>query len=232
MPNRIWASIWDWPLKYNNMKRIGIYLGVLCLVACAASTEITGVWRNPEVANKSYNNICIAAITENATNKQVVEQEMSNSLKMKGVKSTRISDILPYKFTGNQNEKDIILEKTRENKNDGILTFALVKQKEETRYVPGSAGYAPASAYGYYGSFGGYYGYYGARMYDPGYYTQDEVYFIETNLYDVATEKLVWSVQSKTYNPSGINQFAQDFTRTITNQLVKSKVIIPSPAVN
>lgn len=212
------------------MKRIGMYLGVICLVACAASTEITGVWHNPESGSKSFSNICIAAITENATNKQVVEQEMFNSLKLKGVQSTKISEILPYKFTGNQNEKDIILEKVRANKNDGILTFTLVKQKDETRYVPGSATYAPASAYGYYGSFGGYYGYYGSRMYDPGYYTQDEVYFIETNLYDVETEKLVWSVQSKTYNPSGITQFAQDFTRTITNELIKSKVIQASPA--
>jgi hypothetical protein len=210
------------------MKRSIIYIGMVCLMACAASTEITGVWRNPENAGKSYRNICIAAVTANATNKQVVEQEMFNELKRNGITSTKIGELLPYKFTGNQDEKNIILEKVRDNKNDGILTFMLVKQKEETRYVPGSATYAPASRYGYYGSFGGYYGYYGSQMYDPGYYTQDEIYFIETNLYDVETEKLVWSVQSKTYNPSGINQFAQDFTRTITKQLIKSSVIKPT----
>jgi hypothetical protein len=211
------------------MKQISVYIGVLFLVACAASTEITAVWRNPENAGTSYKNICIAAITENVANKQVVEQEMSNQLKVNGVKSTKIVDILPYKFTGNPEEKNIILEKVRENKNDGILTFTLIKQKDETRYVPGSASYAP---YGAYGSFGGYYGYYGARMYDPGYYTQDEIYFIETNLYDVATEKLVWSVQSKTWNPSNINQFAQDFTRAITQQLIKSNVIKRSTEAN
>lgn len=211
------------------MKRISVYIGVVFLVACAASTEITAVWRNPENAGTSYQNICIAAITENVANKQVVEQEMANQLKLTGVKSTKIVDILPYKFTGNPEEKNIILEKVRENKNDGILTFTLIKQKDETRYVPGSASYAP---YGAYGSFGGYYGYYGARMYDPGYYTQDEIYFIETNLYDVATEKLVWSVQSKTWNPSNINQFAQDFTRAITQQLIKSNVIKRSTEAN
>lgn len=207
------------------MKQLSVYIGVLFLVACAASTEITAVWRNPENAGTSYHNICIAAITENVANKQVIEQEMANQLKINGVKSTKIVDILPYKFTGNPEEKNIILEKVRENKNDGILTFTLIKQKDETRYVPGSATYSP----GYYGgSFGGYYGYYGGRMYDPGYYTQDEIYFIETNLYDVATEKLVWSVQSKTWNPSNISQFSQDFTRAITKQLIKSNVIKPS----
>jgi hypothetical protein len=195
-------------------------------VACSSSTDIMAVWRSPEVTTGQYKNICIAAITENASNKQVVEQEMHNQLKAKGVESTRLVDLLPYKFTGTPNEKDLILDKVRSNGNDGILTFTLIKQKDETRYVPGTV-YSPPAAYGYYGTFGGYYGYNGGRMYDPGYYTQDEIYFIETNLYDVKTEKLVWSVQSKTYNPSSITQFAQDFTIAITRQLIKSHVIQP-----
>ncbi len=197
------------------------------LVSCGSSTDIMAVWRSPEVATGQYKNICIAAITENASNKQVVEQEMHNQLKAKGVQSTRIVDLLPYKFTGTPTEKDMILEKVRSNGNDGILTFTLIKQKDETRYVPGTV-YAPPASYGHYGTFGGYYGYNGGRMYDPGYYTQDEIYFIETNLYDVKTEKLVWSVQSKTYNPSSITQFSQDFTIAITKQLIKSHVIVPA----
>lgn len=215
------------------MKKSSVFIPVLLsllagfMIACGSSTDIMAVWRSPEVKTGQYKNICIAAITENATNKQVVEQEMHNQLRAKGVKSTRIVDLLPYKFTGTPNEKDLILEKVRANGNDAIITFALIKQKEETRYVPGTV-YAPPAAYGYYGTFGGYYGYYGARMYDPGYYTQDEIYFIETNLYDVKSEKLVWSVQSKTYNPSSITQFAQDFTLAITRQMIKSNVIEPA----
>jgi hypothetical protein len=213
------------------MKKISYYLlgaAAMFLITCASSTQITGVWRSPENTSKIYKNICVAAITGQTTNKQIVEQEMFEQLQAKGVHATKISTILPYKFTGGQDEKDLILEKVRANKNDGILTFTLVKQKEETRYVPGTAVYAPPMRYGYYGTFGGYYGYYGNTMYDPGYYTQDDIYFIETNLYDVETEKLVWSVQSKTYNPSGIQQFAQDFTSAITAQLIKSNVIQPT----
>jgi hypothetical protein len=213
-------------MKTSILYTAALFVVTGFMVSCGSSTDIMAVWRSPEVTTGQYKNICIAAITENATNKQVVEQEMHNQLQTKGVKSTRIVDLLPYKFTGTATEKDLILEKVRANSNDAILTFALIKQKEETRYVPGSV-YAPPAAYGYYGTFGGYYGYYGTRMYDPGYYTQDEIYFIETNLYDVKTEKLVWSVQSKTYNPSSINQFAQDFTIAITKQLIKSHVIEP-----
>jgi hypothetical protein len=211
------------------MKKASIMCIVVATVAiaCGTSTTVTGVWRNYEQAQKQYNNICIAAITENATNKLVAEQTMHKQLLRKGVQSSQMGVLFPFKFTGAETEKNLILEKVRANGNDGILTFTLMKQKEETRYVPGSAAYAPPMQYGYYGTFGGYYGYYGPRMYNPGYYVTDDIYFIETNLYDVATEKLVWSVQSKTYNPVSIQQFADDFTRTITTQLIKGKIIVP-----
>lgn len=210
------------------MKKVYYSFIVLSFLwGCSSFTSITAVWRNPTVANKQYYNICIAAITERVTAKQIVEQEMHRNLTLEGVKSAKISELLPYKFSGSETEKNLILEKVRSNGNDGILTFTLIKQQEETKYVPGNTAYAPMGSYGHYGSFGGYYGYYGSRMYDPGYYTQDEVFFIETNLYDVESEKLVWSVQSKTYNPSGIQQFSEDFTRSITRQLIKSKIIVP-----
>lgn len=211
----------------NHFLPLFIIAGLLIFIGCAPSTSVTAVWRNPELNAKTYNNICIAAITHETTRKQIVEQAMYSELKENGVKSTKINELLPYKFAGKPEEKEMILEKVKSNGNDAILTFALIKQKEETRYVPGNTAYAPTMRYGYYGTFGGYYGNYGSVMYDPGYYTQDEIYFIETNLYDVATEKLVWSVQSKTYNPSGIQQFSEEFSKIITKQLIKAKLIEP-----
>jgi hypothetical protein len=208
-------------------KSIFILALIAVSISCSLSTDIVAVWRSPESALNRYEHICIAAMTENVSNKQIVEEEMHKKLLSKGIKSSKMADLFPYKFTGQAAEKDLILNKVRENGNDAILTFALIKHKEETRYVPGSSTYTPY--YGY-GTYGGYYGYYGARVYDPGYYTQDDVYFIESNLYDVKTEKLVWSCQSKTYNPSDIVQFSKDFTLAITNQLVKSKVIVPVTA--
>jgi hypothetical protein len=57
-------------------------------------------------------------------------------------------------------------------------------------YVPGQAYAVPGS----YSRWGSYYG----HAYSPGYVVEDEYVYIETNLYDVATEKLIWSTQSET----------------------------------
>jgi hypothetical protein len=197
---------------------------IFLITGCSTSTQITGVWKSKEIKS-NYKNICVAATTENLTARQIIEDEMHAQLQQKGIRSSRLSDILPQKFSGNVDEKELILEKVRKNGNDAILAFTLVKKAEETRYVPGTTQYAPY--WDYYGTFGGYYGYYGPRVYSPGYYTKDEVYYIETNLYDAKTEKLVWSVQSRTYNPDGIQQFSVEFTKAITKQLIQSEVISP-----
>lgn len=210
-------------LMRNTYLRLSVFC-ILVLAGCASSTEITGVWKSTE-SQTSYRNICVAATTDNAIAKQVIEDEMFRQLKQKGIRATRISDLLPRKFTGDVDEKEVILQEVKKNGNDAILAFTLIKQKEQTRYVPGPSQYMPYADY--YGTFGGYYGYYGPRIYSPGYYTTDEIYYIETNLYDVKSEKLVWSVQSRTYNPSGIGQFSVDFTKAITRQLIKSGVIRP-----
>jgi hypothetical protein len=74
---------------------------------------------------------------------------------------------------------------------------------------------------GYGGGFGGYYGYMGPMMYNPGYYTEEKTYFMEADLFDVASEKLIWSAQSEAYDPSSISKFSRDYTAVIVDRINK-----------
>lgn len=56
-------------------------------------------------------------------------------------------------------------------------------------------------------------------------YTEGKVYFIETNLYDAETEKLIWSAQSESYDPSDLKDFAEDFADLIVGRLVGNGLI-------
>jgi hypothetical protein len=71
--------------------------------------------------------------------------------------------------------------------------------------------YAPFPGYGY--GYRGYYNYWSPMMYDPGYYTTDKTYFMEGDLFDVASENMIWSVQTESYNPSSIEKFSKDLTQ-------------------
>ncbi|WP_315822938.1 hypothetical protein [Paraflavitalea speifideaquila] len=62
-------------------------------------------------------------------------------------------------------------------------------------------------------------------MWDPGYYTTDKTYFMETNLYDASNEKLIWSAQSETMNPGSIDNFVRDYPKKLVEQLVKDGLL-------
>ena len=84
--------------------------------------------------------------------------------------------------------------------------------EKETSYVHGSTT-------GYYGGYGRYYGY-GAGMYSsPGYYTTDKNYFIETTIYSVTPDKLLWTGTTKTVNPSKIDKAVNEIADVVTAKM-------------
>ena len=195
------------------------------LTACSPSTEITASWKNPDNREKKAN-ILIAALTHDMAAKATVERELETALKKTKLDVTKSATLFAPNFTDNiSKDKAVLLSKIRENGNDAILTITLLDQQTDTRYVPGSATYAPTVRYGFYGGFYSYYNYYYPTVYDPGYYTQDKTYFLESNLYDADTEALLWSAQSQTYNPTNLDQFAEEFAK-ITVARLKSEGLI------
>ncbi|MBS7564414.1 hypothetical protein KHS38_08340 [Mucilaginibacter sp. Bleaf8] len=79
--------------------------------------------------------------------------------------------------------------------------------------------------YGYYNRFWTYYNNWYPYLYAPGYYDQQQVYYLETNLYDARTEELIWAAQSETYDPSSIDNFLKGYVKSIHERMVKDGLI-------
>lgn len=207
------------------MKKFAFILFVIC-AACGPSTHITGSWKNTSSPAKRYNGIIVTAITQNLPARQTVETDLATALNAGGIRAIKSIDVLPPGFLDEREiNKEELLNKIRKTASEGILTVALINRETENRYVPGSYGYTPITRYGYYGRFSGYYTTWYPTIYSPGYYEQDKVYFIEINFYDAATEDLIWSAQSETYNPAGLPQFSKEFTKVVLNKMRQDGVI-------
>ncbi|WCT14937.1 hypothetical protein [Mucilaginibacter jinjuensis] len=206
-----------------------ILLAIVFATSCGTTTSITGSYKAPDVTQVSYKKIFISVLTESATIKNSVEGHISDYLGSKGYQSVKSSDVFLPSFHSSGEDKDnnVVLSKIRGTNSDAILTIALVKKETETRYVPGSGAYYPYRV-GYYGSFGAYYRYGYGTFYTPGYYSNDKVYYLETNLYDAASEKLIWSAQSETYNPSSLDSFLAGYEKAIIKQIEKDHLIAPA----
>lgn len=205
-----------------------ILLIVLFIASCGSTTAITASYKEPN-AKGDYKKVFITALTDNNAAKQNVENRISELLVSRGAATIKSVDVLPPNFrkVAESKDKNLVIQKIQEKGCDGIMTIALVNKENETRYVQGTS-YYPAGV-PYYGGFGAYYAYGYDNFYSPGYYTTDKIYYLEVNLYDATTEKLVWSAQSKTYNPESLDDFLNGYVKAIGEEMTKDG-IIPPPA--
>ena len=200
-------------------------IAFLALISCRPSTEVTAVWNAPEPERENYNSIFLAALTEDLSLRQNLEQEFARRLANRNVTTTKSVDTFrPDFFDEGSPERDQLEEIIRETECQGILTIALIDVEEEERFVQGGAGamggmYQPMGRFGYYGTFPGYFNHWQGAAFNTGYYSTDRKYFMETNLYDAESLKLVWSAQSRTLNPSTDASFAKEYVNAVKAEL-------------
>ncbi|HEY6506345.1 MAG TPA: hypothetical protein VIZ28_20355 [Chitinophagaceae bacterium] len=212
------------------MKKVFPFLIVfLVLSSCSPNVKVTNSWKNVEVlssSQKKYTSIFISAFTANMNAKVTVETALAKAAQSKGYKAVRSIDLFPGDISGkNVPDKDLVLRKIKQLGCDAIFTVAVVDEQSETRYVQGSFGvgiaYNPYAMYGHYGTYGHYNNYwYNSAMYTtPGYYSTDKTYFLESNLFDAETEKILWSAQSKAVNPKNLETFTEKYTYEIVKKI-------------
>lgn len=192
---------------------------VSLMISCSPSTKIVGSWKSPEIGNKQYHDLFILALTDNFINRKTFEEDFSAILTDKGIKSLPSVNVLQPGMKMENIKADQIAEAIEKEGADGVITMGVIDQTSETRYVPGSA--YPVGGYG----FRGYYGYYGGMAYSPGYYTTDKSYFIEIKLFDVKSEKMIWSAQSEITNPGNLESTAMTFSRVVIERMMEDGVL-------
>lgn len=211
-------------------KIIGIITFTFLLGCSSSNTTIVQSWRAPEttVASEQFTKVLVVAILKNDVTRRIVETKFHeyNS----GFKTS-------YNFLhqGNKDMTPEMIGKLLElEKFDGVVTLRLVDTKTETDYVPGMNTSLYYGTYGYNnyygGMFGGWYVNYSPYFYDPGYYVQNTYYFIETNVFSLKENKLIWSGTTKSSNVEGhIDETAGFIIEEIAEQMRKDGSLPPKP---
>jgi len=199
-----------------------LLLVALVMSGCGSTQKIVGSWADPEATSKGpYKKAFIIVLTQNEDANYFIESQMATTLISKGFKVVQSTDIFPPNFSLTKDfTKEMLADYLKKTGCDAVLTLALLDTKKVESYHPGTS-YYPLN-YGFYGSYYGYYNYYYPQLYTPGYYSVDKTFYLELNLYDLASDKLLWSVQSKAKNPTDLNEWFKDYSYMLMNHL-KSK---------
>jgi len=192
---------------------------VLFLFSCSPSTKIVKSWRDPgtTIAPDGNRKIYVVAMVKDEGSRRVIEDEIVSRLKKgQGVASytTLTPDVM--KNQGDSTSLGIML---RNGQYTDVILMRLVDVEKELSYVPGNTS-------GFYGGYGYYYGY-SAMMYStPGYYTTDKNYTVETTVYSVNPDKLVWTGTTTTLNPSNTKKAINDIATVVTEQMKKDGFLL------
>lgn len=180
--------------------------------SCSPSTQIEKTWREPgaTVTAGPQNKALIIALVKDETSRRVIEDQLSKRFNASAVQSYKILTAEDLKSASDAG----LDEKVIQGKFTHVLLMRLADMQKETSYVPGTTT-------AYYGGYGRYYGY-GAGMYStPGYYTTDKNYFIETTIYSVNPNKLLWTGTTKTVNPTQVDRVVNDIADVVVAKMKK-----------
>lgn len=189
------------------------------LVSCA-TTQVVNVWMDEGFKGKKISKALVIGVTPKEETRKLFEDTFSRKLKERGVDAVSSYTVLPR---GSMPEKETVVAKVKEIGADSVLVTKLVDRKTVRTYVPGQAYVAPTGPYyNYYGYYRTSYSY----VQTPGYTIDDQVALVETNVYDVETEKLMWTAHAEVWTSDATSyELLQSYIGAMVSKLASSGLI-------
>lgn len=186
------------------------------LIMACAGTKLTQTWVDETHRGKPVSDILVIAVTYKEEVRHSFEDKFVAQLKALGLEAVSSADVIPMP-ADLKLEKDQILKVVNRFNNDAVIITHLAGVEEKETYSPATQ------------SNTGFYGYYDGLVLskDPGFYKTSTFVRLVTNLYDVETEKLIWSAKSQTKDPRSIKQTIDDVITVVIKDMQKKGLLSP-----
>jgi hypothetical protein len=198
------------------------------LTACTTTTLATR-WNDTEYKGPPLEKVLVVGVMKDDIKRRYYEDEFVKKINAGGRHAVTSYSLMPdLKAVDDKEELVAIVKKAGA---DSILITTLKAIKKEEREVPPRVDYVPTMGMGYGGMGMGYGGYYGGyynsfnTIYSPGYTTVDTVVHLETRVYAVETEDLVWAGNTESMNASSADSIISETASIIVNDMKKSGLI-------
>lgn len=186
------------------------------LAAGCASTRLTNTWQDPNFAGAPVKSVLVIGVTKQAGVRRTFEDEFARQLRAKGVRAVQSYTLVPE---DGEVSKERLAEALKAAGVQAVLITRLVKVRWQMEAYPGGV-YAPP--------YMGWYGFYNSAW--VGYYEPVPVYSYdvvtaETNLFDAASDALIWSGTTESFSPRDVKKDTQEFAQVILAALSEQKLI-------
>ncbi|MFV0377430.1 MAG: hypothetical protein ACK5JD_09030 [Mangrovibacterium sp.] len=208
-----------------------LFMIAFVLQACSPSQKITGSYVNQEaLPYEPFKSVCVGALVPDQKVKAKIETQMVELIqrKRKDIKAYTSGQLVSEKLLSQASlSKGEWADVLTKNQVEAMLTIVLQDVKTESRYDPaGKEAYNPSFSYIYYDSYSRYYSFHSNTEAGLPVLETEKTYFVETNFYRVADEKLLWSIQSESFNPESFDVFFDGYSKTLLKELEDKGLIL------
>jgi hypothetical protein len=180
----------------------------------AADIKFLSTWKSPEAATTSLvgKKVATLVIAEEDGLRVAGEEALARELEARGIPAIATYRIVPKPELATAERAKPWFERA------GIQGVVAVRpiSKDKIRE------YSPATwTSSYYSSFWNYYGYGWGAYYSPGIDRTDTVVVVETLVFDMASNGLVWASVTETTNPKDLQPFISDLARATIKEMQK-----------
>lgn len=175
-------------------------IGALGL-AFACSTTVLSTWRKPGVDLGALQNIVVVVKTKDEGMRRSAEDRIVKSLAPRHA-------VASYTLVPGPTEDNELRQKIDQSGFDGSIVLRVASVEQQSEWVPGTW-------------MGPTYGFAGWADYAPGYVETNTYVRVETNIYAVPSDDLIWSATSRTENPTNMNNLIDETVRALAAEIKK-----------
>jgi hypothetical protein len=183
-----------------------------------AAPKLRSSWRNPDPAAGPVSKVVVIGFTSEIATRRAMEDGLTAEIRKNGGAAEPSYSLVPGPLP---KEPAAMKEKVTAAGFDGAVVVRVSSVNREQYWDPGYVAVVP----GYYYSPWSYWGHYYPYAWDMGYMRTETVVQLETTVYALKGEVLIWSGLSETSNPGSVRKLIQEVSVAVGEDLKKRNVI-------
>ena len=196
-----------------------VVLVVASLAACA-TTSFSSTWKAPDaqpLGKLSGQKVVAVAVTKNEAMRRAAEDTLVGVLNTHGAQG-----VASYSIIGDTGITDEAKAKAAIERS-GAVAVVVMRPVAKEKEISSTPSMYMGPMYGPY--WGGYYGYGWGGAWGGSEIRTDTIVIVETLVYSLKQNKLVWAGQSNTTNPSKIDAFVKEVAAAAGKEMKKAGLL-------
>jgi len=189
-----------------------------------AKTKFKTAWKSSEATQITLepgDKVLAMVISAHDDSRNGAEAALAAELKKRGVEAIPAYTVIPKSVIQDEDKARPYVEKT------GCKYAVIMRVVSQEKDIKGSGPMYTAVYTGpYYGGlYGGYWGFGWGMAYSAGNMQIDTKVSVETLVYDLGTDKLIWAGMSETVNPSTALKFIKELVNEVGKEMRKQGLV-------